>query len=267
MHIVDRAMSSIEWTSRAIYSIVRGTPRLGASVQAARSGRRRLGDLADVTAIPVAPSSRQVQYWTFSHVEGLRDHTLLAGLPLVYDLTFLSPKPVGWERSKTHGHVHVGSGGGGFAELYEVLEGRAGFLVQDLLPGPTASFAVLIEADAGDSVVIPPLLHHAAVNLGSTMLVLGDMVARSAQDDYGSLKEARGMAHYIATDGGARPNPAYSAVPRLTRLRAAEWSDAPRGPLYMKLLAEPSSFEWLFKTERFPDYFPQLLVRHGNGVP
>lgn len=156
-------------------------------------------------------------------------------------------------------------GGRGFAELYEVLEGRAGFLVQDLQPGPTASFAVLIEADVGESVVIPPLLHHAAVNLGSTMLVLGDVVARSAQDDYGPVKGARGMSYYLGTDGGARPNPAYSVVPPLVRIPAAEWSDAPRSPLYLKLLSEPSSFKWLSETDRFPDCFPQLWVRYGNG--
>src|SRR3972149_1918106 len=106
-------MSSIEWTDRAIYSIVRDTPRLGASFRAARSGLRRLGDLVDVTAIAVSPSSRRVQYWTFSQVEDMHDHGLLARLPVAYDLTFLTPRSVGWERSKTHGHVHVGSGGGG----------------------------------------------------------------------------------------------------------------------------------------------------------
>lgn len=53
------------------------------------------------------------------------------------------------------------------------------------------------------------------------------------------------MSYYLATDGSAHPNPAYSVVPRLVRIPAAEWSDAPRSPLYLKLLLEPSSFEWL----------------------
>ena len=251
-----------EWADRGIYSIVRGEPRLGPSVRAERSGARRIGELVDVTAIEVSPTDRRVQYWTFSCVGAARDQGRLAGLPLVYDMTFLSSSPVGWERAKTHGHVHLGSEEMGFAELYEVLEGRAGILVQDLLPGPAASFAVLIEAEAGETVVIPPGLHHATINLGSTTLVLGDVVARSADDDYALVKRARGMAYYLGADGTARPNPTYLDVPSLECVPAAEWSDAPGIPLYMRLLSEPASLDWLSETERFPSRFPELSARY-----
>ncbi len=251
--------------SGSLYAFSRGTPRLGASVHAGTRGVRRVGDLADVTAVPVPSSDRRVQYWTFGQLEDVRDRDRFARLPVTYDLTFLAARPIGWERSKTHGHVHLGPDEQGFAELYEVLEGRAGFLVQDLESGPAARFAVVIEAEAGDTVVIPPRLHHAAVNLGSSTLVLGDLVARAARDDYGRIKDARGMSHYLATDGSARANPAYASVPHLERVRAAEWSDAPRGPLYGRLVAEPEQFDWLSETELFPDRFPRLWRKYGRS--
>lgn len=62
----------------------------------------------------------------------------------------------------------------------------------------------------------------------------------------------------------AHPNPAYSVVPRLVRIPAAEWSDAPRSPLYLKLLLEPSSFEWLSEAGCYPDCFPELWARYGS---
>ena len=246
---------------RTVYSIVRGRPRLAPRFRA-RRGSRRLGALADVTAVPVSTSSRRIQYWTFSDLSR-SDDLPSAALPVTYDLTFLSSRPVGWERAKTHGHVHSGAEGEGFAELYEVLEGHVGFLVQDLLPGPAASFAVLVEAHAGESVVIPPRLHHAAVNLGSTMLVLGDMVARRSQDDYASIRAARGMSFYVALDGSVHPNPAYAGAPSLTRVRAPDWSDAPRGPLLTRLRADPSAFDWLSETGLFARLFPTLAASYG----
>ncbi len=124
---------------------------------------------------------------------------------------------------------------------------------------------MLVEAHAGESVVVPPRLHHAAINLGSTMLVLGDIVARRSVDDYAAIRAAGGMSCFVALDGSVKANRAYTRVPPLTRVRAPDWSDAPRSPLLAQLLSDPSSFEWLSETDRFARRFPRLAASYGYG--
>jgi oxalate decarboxylase/phosphoglucose isomerase-like protein (cupin superfamily) len=238
-----------------LYSVVDEVPYLDPFVRAERAGVRRLGELADVAATDVSRSEDRIQYWTFVDLTFVDDDSRMSWLE--HDLTILTPNAIGWERSKTYGHVHLGPGEAGFAELYEVLEGRAGILVQDLLPGPSTSVAVLVEAGPGETVVIPPRFHHATINLGSSMLVVEDLVARQAKDDYALVKTARGMSWYIGTDE-IRPNPAYESVPLLKRVPAAEWSEPQRTALSATLHEDSLAFGWLTDGDRFVDHFPEL---------
>lgn len=248
-----------------IYTIEHGEPRLGPFSRSQRSGVRLMGELNDVAATRVTPSDRRIQYWTFGDVRP--SHSTGPPTWLQYDLTFLSPNAIGWERSKTYGHVHVGSGGCLYSEVYEVLEGTAGIFVQDLLSGPSASVAVLVQAGPGETVAVPPGLHHATINLGATMLVLGDVVARAAEDDYALIKAAHGMCHYIGSDR-TRPNPSYQHVPSLVRVTAVEWSEPIQGPLFSAALQDPAAFGWLWDPRGFAERFPSLAARHGtvNGA-
>ena len=252
-----------------MYRFQAGRPRLEPAFTAERQGRRRLGDLAPVLAVPVSPGNRRIQYWTFGGVSDERHREALARCSVAYDLTFIPDRAVGWECPKTHGHVHVSAfeGGAGYAELYEVLEGHAGFLVQDLQPGPMATFAALITARAGETVVIPPRLHHAVVNLGPGMLVVGDIVSRASLDEYGLLRAARGMAYYVGVDGRAVPNAAYAQVPPLARIEAADWSRAAPGPLYEMLIEHPADLEWLSETDRSGGWWEPPGSGRSRGLP
>jgi oxalate decarboxylase/phosphoglucose isomerase-like protein (cupin superfamily) len=247
-----------------LYSLARGRPRLANDVGSESQGVRRVADLASVTAIEVAPSNRRIQYWTYAGVAHEHDRELLSALPLSYDLTFISARPIGWERPKTLGHVHVSPPGVGGAELYEVLEGSATFLVQDLGPGPSASFVALITADAGDCVVIPPWAHHVTSNTGASPLVVANIVSRSVEHDYARLEAARGAAYYQRTDGHVVPNPTYRRVPPVTRTSATEWSDAAReGPIYHKLSQHPLEFAWLEQAGHFERRYAELAALMG----
>jgi glucose-6-phosphate isomerase len=179
----------------------------------------------------------------------------------MYDLTFLDSRPIGWEAAKTHGHLHTS----GHAEVYEVLQGTAGVFLQDLLPGPSATFAALIEAHPGEAVVLPPRLHHASINLGTSMLVLADVNARASEETYADLRTAGGMAYFIDTTGRAVENPAYGRVPPLQRLTAEDWLASDLGPLYANLVSRPSEFDWLCSEEGFWEQFPEAAAILGKG--
>jgi oxalate decarboxylase/phosphoglucose isomerase-like protein (cupin superfamily) len=256
-----RGLTDVVYTTGLVFR--RGRPCLGPGFSAEHEGLRRYGGLTAVAAVPPGRASRRVQYWSFSGVaeEALRDR--MRALPFSYDLTVLPARPMGWERSKTYGHVHVSrrTPGAGFPELYRVLQGRAGFLVQDLRPGPTTGFAALITAKAGETVVVPPLLQHVTINLGATVLVVDDLVCREADDEYGQVRDAHGMAYYVRTDDHAVVNPSYRAVPALQRFDATAWSG--RGPTFTNesLAFGASGFEWLCSMGAFASAFPDLWQR------
>jgi glucose-6-phosphate isomerase len=228
-----------------------GRPTLAPGFSAEAERARRYVDLAPVAAVAPGRAGRRVQYWAFSGVAEDVHRGQLRELPLSYDVTVLSPNPMGWECCKTHGHVHASSAGDlpGYPELYEVLEGKAGFLVQDLLPGPRASQVTMITASAGDTVVIPPGLHHATINLGASTLVVCDLVARSSDDDYRHLREAHGMAYFVGQQGDVVPNRRYRDLPPLVWVAAASWSRAPQGPIYQLLVDDPDALAWLWRPE------------------
>jgi len=244
-------------------TLVRGRPRLAPGFTAEHEGKRRYVDLASVAAVPPGRAGRRVQYWTFVGVAEETHRDVMRQLPLSYDVTVMAARPMGWERAKTHGHVHVSRGvvQAGFPELYEVLVGRAGFLIQNIHPGPTSTYAVLVEATAGQVVALPPLLHHVTVNLGDGPLVVADVTCRASEDDYGRLRAAHGMAHHIGIDDRAVPNPAYQAAPSLERVTAEGWSGPSAANVYRDLVDRPASLAWLCSPEGFAARFPDLWHR------
>jgi oxalate decarboxylase/phosphoglucose isomerase-like protein (cupin superfamily) len=246
----------------------RGRPRLGRGFAAEHYGHRTYAELSAVAAVPPGRAGRRVQYWTFADVADAEHTSHLRALPVSYDITVLSARPMAWERPKTQGHVHTSRdvAGVGFPELYEVLDGHAGFLVQDLLPGPGATFCALIDATEGETVVIPPLLHHITINLGEAPLVVADVVCRASDDDYRGLRAAHGMANYLRTDGAAIPNPSYRAAPSVERVSAAGWAAAPFSPLFDGLSASAGPPGWLCDGSRFVDVYPELWGRVSRSL-
>lgn len=221
-------------------------PQLKHGWTARRVAVRRYADLAGVAAVAPGRSWRRVQYWSFVDVARDEDRDLLDALSIEYDVTIIAPRPMGWERPKTHGHIHIrpAEPGAGFAEVYQVLAGKAGFLFQDLGPGPSSHEAVLVEAAAGDAVVIPPQRYHVTINLGSTVLVVADAICRASEDEYSALRAAHGMAFLLAMSGDVVPNPSYRNVPELRRIEAREWSAGPPD-LYRSLARKRDSLAWL----------------------
>ena len=151
--------------------LTRHRPAVGDGVQVEERRARRLGELASVSATSISPASRRLQYWMLNGV-ALSHDVARIDPRLRFELTYMADRPIGWERPKSAGHVHgrLAAGTLGFAEVCEVLEGIAGFLIQDLLPGPSASFAALITVAPGERIILPPFLHHLTVN------VAGDLV-------------------------------------------------------------------------------------------
>ena len=243
-------------------------PALSRRFVAEHEGRRRYADLASVAAVAPGRGWRRVQYWTFAGVSDIGTVGQLRESSLSYDLTVIAARPMGWEAPKTRGHVHTapGSPGMSYPELYEVLEGHAGFFVQDLRPGPRATVAKLIEASAGQVVLVSAGLHHSTLNLGSTRLVVADVICRDSADEYEELEAAHGLAYYIRADGGAEVNPRYRSVPDLERSVAGGQVPDVEGSLYEQLVERPASLEWLCRPVRSAPALTRDTVKRNQGT-
>ena len=186
---------------------------------------RLLDELTPVALSPeVCRGSREVAYYMYNGVYRQSDAPRLAGVPMRYELTLFPSLRIGREFVKTVGHLHGPEPKSGidYPEVCEVLVGTAHFLFQTLdLSGPSASAAFLVEARAGEKIVIPPGLDHLTINPGPGPLLFSDVVALGVTGIYDRFKAARGAAYLeVAENGQARfiPNPAYRTVPPLHKV-------------------------------------------------
>ena len=138
---------------------------------------------------------------------------------LRYDITAMTCRELCGELAKTKGHYHPPSPSGiRYPEIYEVLEGTAHYLLQkrDL------SDIILVHAEQGDLVVVPPGYGHVTMNPGKSELVMANLVSSAFSSEYGDYERLRGGAYYELSGLRVVKNPAYPDIPQLRTFRASE---------------------------------------------
>lgn len=198
-------------------------------------------------------------YYMYRNVRRDSDAGIIDKYGLRYDVTVLLPGTVGEEYIKTAGHYHPLKPGTEFTypEVYEVLHGRAHYLLQTE-PDEDGVDCVLVEAEAGDKVLIPPGYGHITINPGNTILVMSNWVKDGFSSVYDPIRELGGAAYFELKRTGEDErfvvNPNYRPTPRLST-RPAE--DLPgfglvRGkPMYQAFLEAPEKFRYLSHPEMY----------------
>jgi glucose-6-phosphate isomerase, archaeal len=192
--------------------------------------------------------SRSDTDWQWLHEHRLR-----------YDLTVIPPRDLCGERVKTKGHYHPKNAAGvGYPEIYEVFEGTAHYLLQSC----TLDDIVLITADAGDLVVIPPDYGHITINPSpDETLSMANIVSTAFESEYGEYEARHGAAWYELSDDTFVRNPAYTNAPPVRRLEASCRRGTQRickGPLYDHV-GKGDSLAFLNFPERYLSVFKALL--------
>lgn len=178
---------------------------------------------------------------------------------LRYDLTVIPPRNLCGEWVKTKGHYHpVNTAGVGFPEIYEVLEGMAHYLLQSRM----LNDVVMINANAGDLVIIPPDYGHITINpsLDKT-LSMANIVSTAFESEYREYDTRHGAAYYELCTGRLVRNPAYPDVPLVRQLVANCGRGTCRickGPLY-DLIGNEDALAFLNFPEQFLTGFEELL--------
>ncbi len=190
-----------------------------------------------------------IAYYMFRGVEEVYD--------LRYDVTVIPFAMMGDEFVKTYGHYHPKTNHLSYPEVYQVVKGKAIFLLQD--EGLDHFLAVL--AEEGDVVFIPPNHGHVTVNVGKDILVLANAVYAGFQSDYSRVREKGGFAWYL-TKNGFVENRRYERHPKPEILKTA----VPPFDLLSLLLERPKVFDFLRKPYKIM-WDKVVLFEEGTWSP
>ncbi len=212
-------------------------------VSAANRSVRSAAEMQEYLGEPDAKPTQDAIYTVYRGIARQGDAPRITAAGLRYDITVI---PAGYfvgkdkEFFRTAGHYHAlappgpaprGPAGSGMArpEVYEVISGRAYWLIQQAESGnPSALAAIfLIEAGPGEKALMPPGFGHISINARSEPLILANWIAADIQYDYEPYRRFRGGGYRVIEGETANtiafePNRRYERVPELIKLRPAE---------------------------------------------
>lgn len=166
-----------------------------------------------------------------------------------FDITVIPPATIKGEYTKTFGHYHPGSEDGpSYPEVYQVLRGSAVFIMQKKNRNGSMD-AIVVKANEGEIVLLPPGYGHVSVNSGEKTLVLANLVYDRFESLYNEFEENRGAAYYYLKGGELVQNTNY-IVQKSERLSPAQLNERygfSSDDLLTEFHADPKRFEFLKK--------------------
>ncbi|MHC1623762.1 MAG: glucose-6-phosphate isomerase family protein [Candidatus Methanospirareceae archaeon] len=193
----------------------------------------------------------------------IKDRQIMLENELRYDITVIPSCILGVEYVKTAGHYHPSAPGTdlSYTEIYEVLEGEAHYLLQKQQNDGTVD-VVLIKAERGDKVIIPPDYGHVTINPSNKELKMCNWVARDFSPIYEPIKEKGGAAYFELTTGFVK-NENYGDVPEMRFLKPANFPDiglSKNKEMYGLIRKDPKLLEFLTKPQDYGWLFERVLV-------
>ncbi len=226
-----------------------------------RADVRRAYDLKPVLAFPEKLQEDFDAYYMFRDIWlSEDDKKVMEAAGFRYDYTLIPPAEVGGEKIKTYGHYHPEAARGvSYPEVYQVIEGRAIYLLQKRVNdrSDAISDCIAVEARKGDVVVIPPNYGHVTINPSNEKLMMANWVYRNFSSDYKPYTEMRGACYYYVHDEWI-VNKKYAEVPQL---KFAEPKNVlgVEGEMY-SLVKDIEKLEFLKEPQKYVDLFEKCLV-------
>ncbi len=194
-------------------------------------------------------------YYMYRDVCMKKDAKKIRAAKLRYDITVLPPFTVGDEFNKTFGHFHSPVPGTKtwYPEVYEVLHGRAHYLLQN------GSEFLVFDARKGDKCVMLPGFGHITINPSpNDTLVIANWVFPGFSSDYGPIEKLGGGQWYETVNGFVE-NRKYLVVPALKLITPKTISGLglTRRPIYTEGVKNPKKFEWLWRPQDYLGVFEE----------
>lgn len=205
---------------------------------------RKVSELKEVMMEPHNAGPDGIAYYMFRGVHQWEN--------LRYDITVMESRFYGDEYSKTLGHYHPPSKGGpSYPEVYQVLRGKAAFVLQRKHKDETVD-CIFVEANEKDTFIVPPGYGHVSYNKGDGPLILANVVS-NFDSQYDAYVENHGPA-FFCTRFGYKQN-TYYIVKKYEKL-APRQINKRYGLMFGDLLEmfynRPEKFEFLEHPEKLP---------------
>lgn len=214
-------------------------------------------------------NSLEELYYMYRDVALPEDRSAIAGRGLRYDITVIRPGTLGREYVKTAGHYHPEKPGTGltYPEVYEVLHGRAHYLLQrpGSAEGDRLDSVILVAGKPGDKVLIPPQFGHITINPGDDYLIMSNWVASEFSSVYEPIRKMGGGAYFeLQAEEGPEfvANKKYSDLPSLQRSPVTPVTrlNLITGlPLYRVFQENNDAFAFLVNPENYTAVFEEYL--------
>lgn len=203
------------------------------SVVGGEENVRTAAEMREYVSEPSAHPTRETVYAVYRNLARPPDASAIAQAKLRYDITVIKPGFFIGERKeffRTAGHYHPVKAETGIAypEVYEVISGRAYWLLQRPHAQDRARLEeiYLVEAGPGEKAVMLPGFGHISVNVHSEPLILSNWINDTFRYDYEPYQRFRGGGYWVVERAldliEFEKNPHYREVPELTKLRPRE---------------------------------------------
>lgn len=204
-------------------------------VETGEVSERTFAEMKKFIREETAQPTRESVYSVWRRVARKSDAPRMKQARLRYDLTLIPPGKfvgsMGEEFFRTAGHYHTKKPGHALPlpEVYEVLYGRAYWIIQRPDPRDPARLEEIyaIEAGPGEKAIMLPGFGHVSVNAFDGPLLMANWIDDTFEYDYGPYERFRGAGYWMVE--GLMPdtiefekNTHYGAVPELKKLRPKE---------------------------------------------
>lgn len=205
-------------------------------------------------------------YYMYRGLSRHSDKEIFETHNLRYDITIIPDLKLGREHNKTVGHYHAKVPGESvsYPEIYEVLHGKAHYLLQKVdfeKEKQEVLDVILVEAHHGNEVIIPPDYGHVTINPGPETLVTANILASNFENIYEPFVKTAGAA-YFETANKIIKNKKYSNKLKLRTVKPVSDSDFGinfKKSMYEDCVENPHAYEFLTKPQKYPQEFEKYL--------
>ena len=202
-----------------------------------------------------------------------KDRALFRKYDFRYDITVIMPGTVQGECKKTSGHYHgyLKDRPFTYPEIYEVLSGKAVYILQKVKNFDRENEEPVIEdlkavfVEAGQAIIIPPFYGHCSINVGNGPMAFSNIAVVSCPMHYEPLQKKHGLSVYVLKDNNKIsfvPNKNYIGVPEINHVIPKENPELGvifGKPVYGVFIKSPEKFDFLLNPSKYEATMAAML--------
>ncbi len=240
----------------------------------AGSGKKQAKQLKGLLYAEEGMDGEDFCYGAYRDIVFENDRALFRKYDFRYDITMIMPGTVQGECKKTSGHYHgyIKDQPDTYPEVYEVLEGKAVYILQKVRNFDRENEEPFVEdlkavfVEAGQAIIIPPFYGHCSINVGEGPMAFSNIAVISCPLHYEPIQKKHGLSNYVLKDGQNTrfvPNQNYKNIPKIVSVRPKE--NPALGitfgrPVYEAFIDAPQKFDFLLNPAKYEHEMRDMLA-------